>query len=141
MVRTRTGTTPRRRRRDAVARPHLVRVRLSDEEYTRIAGRAEVVGLTVPGYLATRGQEDIGSPARGPAGPRMTGAQMRALVAELYALKRILRAAGNNLNQCAKVANATGGTPAEAWHNADLIGRSVPRLERFVESLRGWVEP
>lgn len=128
----------RRRSKDDVPRPHMVKVRLSDAELAAIGARAAAVGLTVPGYLAERGAETIVPVTAGQAMPRP---QMRAMVAELYALKRILRGAATNLNQCARIANSTGQVPAETWHQAAWITRTMPRFEDFVESLRAWMRP
>lgn len=75
------------------------------------------------------------------SGQRVSEAQMRSLVSELYALKRILSLSGNNLNQIARVANSTGEVRGEALHYAALIARTLGRLEEFVAGLQRWVEP
>lgn len=131
-----TSGARRRRRNPDDPRDRLVRVRLNNEELANIAGRAAAIGLTVPAYLVLRGQDDVAAPQRGAS---LSPAQLRALAAELYALKRILRGAGNNLNQLTKVANATGDVPTEAYHHAALIARTLPRLEQFVAGLRTWL--
>lgn len=130
-------TPGRRRRRSSTPRPHKVLVRLSDEEYERVAAGAAATNSTLPAYLAKRGQEEI-APVQ--SGQRLTEAQMRSLVSELYALKRILALSGNNLNQIAKVANSTGEVRDEVVHYGALIARTLDRLERFVDGLRRWIE-
>lgn len=134
-----TSSAPgRRRKRSSSPRSNQVLVRLSDEEYERVAAGAAATNLTVPAYLARRGQEEI-APVQ--SGQRVTEAQMRALVSELYALKRILGLAGNNLNQIARMANSTGEVADETVHYAALIARTLERLEQFVSGLRRWIEP
>lgn len=134
-----TSSAPgRRRKRSSSPRSNQVLVRLSDEEYERVAAGAAATNLTVPAYLARRGQEEIAPVPSG--GQRLTEAQMRSLVSELYALKRILSLSGNNLNQIARVANSTGEVADETVHYAALIARTLDRLERFVAGLRRWLD-
>ncbi|WP_085945743.1 plasmid mobilization relaxosome protein MobC [Actinopolyspora halophila] len=131
---------PRRRQRDGVPRPNRITVRLSDTEWETIAARAAVQQQAMSAYIAERSQEPLQPPGEASGGGGLTPAQLRGLTAELYALKRILDNAGNNLNQLTKAANATGEVQAEALHHADRISRTLPRLDAFVSSLRKWVD-
>lgn len=128
----------RQRARDASRRQHQVLVRLNEDEYERVAAGAAATNLTMATYLARRGQEEIAPVPSG--GQRLTEAQMRSLVSELYALKRILSLSGSNLNQVARVANSTGEVRGEVVHYAALIARTLDRLERFVSGLRRWLD-
>ena len=129
----------RRRQRDSDnPRDKQVLVRLNKAEYVAIAARAAAVGMRLPAYLAERGQEDLAPVQRGTS---VSPAQLRALVAELYALKRILRGATTNLNQLTRVANATGEVPAEVRFHIERIARTMPRLEEFLDGLDEWMVP
>lgn len=122
----------RRRRKVAGGRERVVKVKLTDDEYAEVAARAAAVGLTVPGYLAVAGQQDI--VATGAGG--VSQLQLRALAAELYALKRILRGSGNNLNQLTRTTHATGEFQVEARHHANRIAQTMPRLDELLDGIR-----
>jgi len=112
-------------------------VRFSDEEYARVrAGAAAMGNLSPAAYLAERATAPLVMPA---AGTPLSAPQLRALAAELYALKRILRGASTNLNQLAMVANATGEFPTEAVHHARRIAEQRERLDAFLATVQPWL--
>jgi len=121
----------RGRRRD-----NQVLVKLNDDEYLKIKARAAAAGLTSASYLAVVGTQDVPEAAEG---AKLTDVQLRALVAELYAIKRILRGMATNLNQMAAVANATGEIDPSALYNAAKAINTLPRLDAFLDELKNKV--
>ncbi|MDP9848136.1 plasmid mobilization protein [Streptosporangium lutulentum] len=93
---------PVRQRRQQGGRPHKHSVRMSQEEQAVVEARAGQAGVSVPRFLVEAGL----------AGDAATASQLRANAAELLAARRLVAAVGVNLNQLAKVANATGEVPA-----------------------------
>ncbi|MFC7344957.1 plasmid mobilization protein [Saccharopolyspora griseoalba] len=128
----------RRRIRHNGGRRKQIYVRVTEDEHEKLAARAAASGLTVPSYLALAGMQSL---AAGADGPSMTPPQARALVAELYAVKRILRGSSTNLNQLTKGANATGEIPPEAWHHAERIARMEQRLDDVLASIAPELKP
>ncbi|MFC7646763.1 relaxase/mobilization nuclease domain-containing protein [Streptosporangium lutulentum] len=93
---------PVRQRRQQGGRPHKHSVRMSQEEQAVVEARAGQAGVSVPRFLVEAGL----------AGDAATASQLRANAAELLAARRLVAAVGVNLNQLAKVANATGEVPS-----------------------------
>ncbi|WP_051752891.1 plasmid mobilization protein [Streptosporangium amethystogenes] len=110
---------PVRQRREPGGRPHKHSVRMSDAEQAIVDARAGQAGVSVPRFLVEAGL----------AGDAASASQLRANAAELLAARRLVAAVGVNLNQLAKVANATGEVPAalEATMHATL--RFLARLD------------
>lgn len=147
----------RRRRRLPGGRPNQVLVKLSDAELARVNRRAAEMGLTVSSYLAEIGQaaepaavsngtDDLGHAgghAAGHGGGRLVVEagrplrvlERRAVAAELFGVRRLLIGVATNLNQLAKVANATGRVPAEVPVAAAAVSRYLPRLAAVVAAL------
>jgi len=84
-------------------RRRQVIVRLSDDEHGTLERRARMAGVSVQRYLVEAGLS-------GHAGD---GAARRSAERELMQARAVLRAAGNNLNQLTKWANANGAIPAQ----------------------------
>jgi hypothetical protein len=84
-------------------RRRQVIVRLSDDEHTTLERRARTAGVSVQRYLVEAGLS-------GHAGD---GAARRSAERELMQARAVLRAAGNNLNQLTKWANANHVIPAQ----------------------------
>lgn len=99
-------------------RSHQARVTMSDGEYAVIAARAAAARVSVPRFLAEAAL----------AGDAVTASERRALVAELLAARRLAAALGGNLNQLARVANATGQLRPEVTAAAAAAGRAADRL-------------
>jgi Bacterial mobilisation protein (MobC) len=110
---------PVRQRREQGGRPRKHSVRMSDVEQAIVEARAGQAGVSVPRFLVEAGL----------TGDAATASQLRANAAELLAARRLVAAVGVNLNQLAKVANATGAVPAalEATMHATL--RFLARLD------------
>ncbi|KWX05991.1 hypothetical protein TH66_00310 [Carbonactinospora thermoautotrophica] len=129
--RTREGR-PRRRgtgrlRRQPGGRRNVVFVRLSDEEKEKIAARAEALGVSIQRLLVESAL----------AGSAQTVTERRALVAELLGVRRLVAALGNNINQLARVANATGAAPPELAAAAAAVARAMARLDATVAGVSG----
>jgi hypothetical protein len=84
-------------------RRRQVIVRLSDDEHGTLERRARTAGVSLQRYLVEAGLS-------GHAGD---GAARRSAERELMQARAVLRAAGNNLNQLTKWANANGAIPAQ----------------------------
>lgn len=83
----------KRRRREGVARPHAVMVRLSDAEWGVVSVAAAAAGLTPTGYVGTQAV----AVARGTVSP--LPAQVSDVVRELVEARRQLVRYGQLLNQ------------------------------------------
>ena len=94
--RDRLRSIPGGRRRQVI-------VRLTDDEHATLERRARTAGVSVQRYLVEAGLS-------GHAGD---GAARRSAERELMQARAVLRAAGNNLNQLTKWANANGVIPAQ----------------------------
>ena len=114
-------------------RENQVLVKLDDEEYEKVKSRAAVAGLTSASFLALLGTQDVPEAA---TAAKLTDVQVRAFAAELYAIKRILRGCGTNLNQMAAVANTTGEIDPTAMLNAARAINALPRLDELLDELR-----
>lgn len=120
-----------RRRRVAGGRPHNVPVRFSKDEYKLLRDRAAAVGLTPSAFLAAaaepRDRLGLG---------RMSGEERRAWASELAAVRRLLAAVGNNLNQLARAANSGAAVDrTEAAATIDACDRAVHRVDQVLDQL------
>ena len=92
----------KRRRREGVARPHAVMVRLSDAEWGVVSVAAAAAGLTPTGYVGTQAV----AVARGTVSP--LPAQIGDVVRELVEARRQLVRYGQLLNQAVARLHADG---------------------------------
>lgn len=90
-----------------------------------LAQLAAAQGVTVPRLLVESAL----------AGDRATGAQRRDAIIELFAVRRLLAAVSNNVNQVARHANAGEEFPADAHAVLDAVRRLVPRISAAAEAL------
>ncbi|CAM3309676.1 Bacterial mobilization protein (MobC) [Arthrobacter ulcerisalmonis] len=110
-----------RRRRANVkgGRPHSWQVTASDEEAAALVVKAEQARKTVPALLFDAAM------AQGMADQFVLDVEVRE---ELTAIRNMMRALGNNMNQLAKHANATGEFPAEAAAAVKAVQRTAARI-------------
>ena len=110
-----------RRRRANVkgGRPHAWQVTASDEEAAALIVKAAQSHKTVPALLFDAAM------AQGQAEKFVLGTEIRD---ELVAIRNMMRALGNNVNQLAKHANATGEFPAEAHAAIKAVQRTAARI-------------
>ncbi len=116
-----------RRRRANVAggRRHSHRVLVTPEEEARLVQLAEAARVTVPRLLV-----ESALSARGE-----TTTQRRDMVAELFAVRRLLAAVSNNVNQIARHANAGEEFPADAAGALVGVRRVVERIDEAIDGL------
>ncbi len=122
----RLRSTGKRRRREEGGRPHRVVVRLSDRELELVSARAAAAQRTVPALLA-----DLAL-APGQA-PTLDPASARALLVELFAIRRVLDKTGTNINSIARYAHGTGEVRPTA---AAVIGQLPAQLATLDEYAR-----
>ena len=111
-------------------RPHLrsgrqrqIRLRYSQQEYDTVTQAARAAGLTPTGYVA----EAALTAATGGEPP--TAAPWREAVTELMDARTQVRRIGLNINQAARVLNATGEQPVWLDQALALTERAVTRLD------------
>ena len=117
----------RRRRRANVegGRVGSHRVRTSPAEEALLVQLAAAQGVTVPRLLVESAL----------AGDRETAVVRRDAIVELFAVRRLLAAVSNNVNQVARHANAGEVFPAEASATLAAVRRLVPRIDAAVDAL------
>jgi|SRR5579884_2911363 len=106
-------------------RRHPVKVLLSDQEYLEIGARAAAAGVSRQKLMVEAVLRSDG----------MTHAERRALYRELLGARNLIAALGNNINQLARVANATGQVPAEVRAAAEAAERAIERLDQQAAAL------
>lgn len=110
------GGSAVRMRRAPGGRQGRLNLRLTDEEERQIRHRAEGCGLSAPRYLIEAGLSCSASDA----------ADRRRVEWDLGQARVLLKAAGNNLNQLAKWANANRALP-------DHIEAALGEVHRAIE--------
>jgi uncharacterized protein (DUF1778 family) len=119
----------RRLKRQPGGRTKVVWVRLSDREATVIKARAERAGVSVPRFLvesAVTGEQTV--------------SERHALYRTLLATRRTVAGLANNVNQLARVANATGRVPGELGEMARALTGAAAALEESLGDLRSTSE-
>lgn len=116
-----------RSRREEGGRRHTAFVRMNDEEFALIQGRAIAMGVSVPRALveATTGV------------PPLTRTQRKALHQELAGIKLLLGNLTNNVNQIAKKLNSDVDVPTrEIRAVLERAAVAVGRVDDIAESYR-----
>lgn len=116
-----------RRRRANVAggRQHAHRVLVTPEEEAALVRLAEAQRVTVPRLLVESALSGAGE----------TPTQRREAMAELFAVRRLLAAVSNNVNQVARHANAGPEFPADAAGALQGVRRVVERIDAAIDDL------
>lgn len=66
---------------------------------------------------------------------RETPTERKAAMAELFALHRLLAAISNNVNQIAKVANATGEIQGDLRSTLDAVRRTAENIDDAIDGM------
>lgn len=123
----RAGVELRRSRRENVpgGRQHRHVVKVTPEEEAVLLRLASEQGITVPRLLVEAAT----------AGGGESATQRRQLLAELFALHRLLGSVANNVNQIAKATNATLESQPETAAALQAALRLMGRLDAAVDGL------
>lgn len=116
----------RRQRRENVpgGRRHRHEVSVTPEEEGLLLRLAGAQGVTIPRLLIESATAQR---------PGETATDRRELLAELFGVHRALGAIGNNVNQLARVANATGEIAEELGHTLTAVRRQLDRLDELMD--------
>jgi hypothetical protein len=120
----------RRRSRQAVPRPRLVKFFLTDEELAELDEAAVQAGLARGAFAA----EVTLAAARGR--PARAGSPLREALVELMAAAGLARRIGTNLNQAVARLNATGQRGEDLLPAARMCARVIRRLDEAAEHVR-----
>lgn len=118
-----------RRRRVEGGRQHRHVVRVSPEEEGQLVALALRYHVSVPKLL-------VDSALAGGASTAASNASVRQeLLTTLFSAHRLLAGVANNVNQMAKVGNATGVIPAETPAVLAAARRAAERIDELVDEL------
>ena len=124
------GQAARRRPRQAVPRPRLVKFFVTDQELADLDAAAERAGLARGAFAA----EAVLAAARGTS-PR-AGSELRECLVEFMSAAGLVRRVGTNLNQAVARLNATGQRGEDLLPAAQFCVRVIRRLDEAAEQLR-----
>lgn len=121
-----------RRRRTDGTRPHRTVIRHTDQEWARVQSLAQVQHISVP-RLYERALL---------AGDVVVAAKLVTIRDEMQGPRRLLANVANNMNQMARVANATGDVGNADQLGAALVslGRQVDRMNDLLSQIQGGTE-
>jgi hypothetical protein len=114
-----------RRANASVKRDRRYTVIVNVDEEARLAARAQEQGVTVPRLLF---ESAMSSRVE-------TDTERKGLIAELFAIRRLLANVSGNMNQLARFANTESVFPAEAENAAAEYRELVMQLKRAVQRL------
>jgi hypothetical protein len=120
----------RRRSRQEVPRPRLVKFFLTDEELAELdaaAGRAGLARGAFAAEAALAAARETASPASSP---------VREALVEVMTAAGLVRRVGTNLNQAVAKLNATGQRGEDLVPAAEFCVRVIRRLDAAAEQLR-----
>ena len=123
---SRESKSRKRRANAAGGRHYAHQVKVTPEEEAVLLQLAAKQGVSVPRLLveSALAVED-----------RTTATDRREAIAELFRIHRVLGGAANNMNQLAKVANATGEVPAEFGPTMGYVRRLCTRIDTTIDKL------
>jgi hypothetical protein len=124
------GGSVRRRSRQAVPRPRLVKFFLTEEELAELDEAAGRAGLARGAFAA----EVTTAAARG--APAKAGSPLREALVELISAAGLVRRIGTNLNQAVARLNATGQRGEDLLPAAHMCVRVIRRLDEAAEQVR-----
>ncbi len=116
----------RRRANASTARKHSHKVKVTPEEEAFLLQLADRQNVTIPRLL-------VESAMNVEAG--VTATERRQAIAELFAIRRLLAAMSNNVNQLAAHANATSELPKEAAATVKQVRESALHLTAAIDRL------
>ena len=120
----------RRRSRQAVPRPRLVKFFLTDEELAELDEAAGQAGLARAAFAA---EAALAAARRRSA---RVGSPSREALLELMAAAGLARRIGTNLNQAVTRLNATGQRGEDLLPAAQFCARVIRRLDEAAEHVR-----
>jgi hypothetical protein len=122
-----------RQRRVVGGRQRVVKVRLTDEDYLKVAARAAAAGATVPAYLVMAGMrspETASALTGDPVLMRVWGRELRALRQQVYRV-------GLNVNQMARLLHGTGEVQRGAAATFRGAAAAIAALDPIIERMTG----
>lgn len=123
---SRRGPLGRRRRANAPGgRRHSHQVKVTPEEEARLVQLAQAHRVSVPRLLVESALAQQGE----------TPTERRNVITELFGLHRLLGSIANNINQMAKVTNATGEAQLEMRATMAAVRRTADRIDAAVDEL------
>lgn len=120
------GRLARRRRANVPGgRRHAHEVKVTPEEEARLLQLAEAQRVSIPRLLVEA--------ALSPQGETPT--QRRDAIAKLFGLHRLLAGIASNVNQIARVANASGDIRPETVATLQAVRRTAERIDDAIDGL------
>ena len=120
--------TRQRRANVTGGRRHFHKVGVSAEEEGELLRLSKAQRVTIPRLMVEAALSSERSE---------TPTERRQAMAEMFTVHRLLAAISNNVNQIAKVANASGELQAETSTTLDAVRRVAMRLDDAIDGLSG----
>ena len=121
-----------RQRRVLGGRRRFVQLRLTEDDYAKVAARAAAAGASIPAYLVMAGTRPVDQSAvtGDPVLMRVWGQEMRALRQQVYRV-------GLNVNQVARLLHGTGEVARNAEVTYRGAARAIAALDPLIERFTG----
>lgn len=123
------GLFRQRRRRVEGGREFRVNVRFTEEEYAAVAARAVAARVSMPAMVAAAAL----APVETQGGAVLPPDRVRALIIELYAIRRGMTNAGRNINDVNRFALGTGELKEDTEAAVADFRGALAKLEAFLE--------
>jgi len=121
-----------RQRRVLGGRRRFVQLRLTEDDYAKVAARAAAAGASIPAYLVMAGTRPPDQSAV--SGDRVL---MRVWGEELRALRQQVYRVGLNVNQVARLLHGTGEVERQAVATYRGAVRAIAALDPIIERCTG----